>query len=189
MPLSSKSKIVFVLGLIAFGILSRVLPHAWNFTPITAIVLFSAAYFGIVYSLIIFLMVMVVSDLHLGFYEWHIMLAVYGSFAIASLIGLLLKNKSMGVVFMGTISSSVLFFAITNWAVWQFSTLYSHSLSGLLQSYVMALPFFRNSLAGDVCYSGFLFGAYELYSKLKLKPNQSFQIASAKFNFSGKRLR
>ena len=50
---------------------------------------------------------------------------------------------------------------VTNYAVWQFSPWYEKSLAGLLESYTLALPFFRNTLLGDLFYSAVLFGAYE----------------------------
>ena len=160
--MSKKEAISISLILIIIGVTSRLLPHLWNTTPISAIALFSTAYIGLRYSSVIFISIMLVSDLFLGFYQWPIMLSVYGSFALAILIGSLLeKKRTMGLIFKCTLASSILFFVITNFAVWQFSTMYSHSFSGLLQSYFMALPFFRNSLLGDIFYAGILFGAYE----------------------------
>lgn len=106
---------------------------------------------------------MVLTDALIGFYQWQIMLAVYGSFALAGLIGLMLRNrKNPRRIFASALSSSVLFFFITNWAVWQFGSLYIHSFSGLIQSYVMAIPFFKYSLAGDLFYTGAFFGVFEL---------------------------
>jgi hypothetical protein len=105
---------------------------------------------------------MFVSDIFIGFYSWPIMLSVYGSFFIASLLGEYIKNhKNVGSIAVVTLSSSIIFFLITNWAVWQFGTMYAHSWQGLLDSYLMAIPFFRNSLVGDIFYAGLLFGAYE----------------------------
>jgi hypothetical protein len=159
----SKKELIFVtLFLIIVGVVSRLLPHPWNTTPLTAIAIFSSAYLGFRYSFVIFLTTMVVADISLGFYQWQVMLAVYGSFLLASLIGLLMrKKKTAGLVFVSAISSSVIFFLITNWAVWQFGSMYTHSFSGLLQSYYMAIPFFKNALAGDIIYSGIFFGAFE----------------------------
>ena len=161
-PLSTLAP-AFVFLLIVFGVASRFLPHAWNFTPITAIALFASAYLGARYSLAAMFSILFISDLFIGFYQWQIMIAVYGSFALAGLIGCLMKGKkSVGLVFIGTIGSSLAFFLITNWAVWQFGAMYEHSFAGLFQSYVMALPFFRNSLVGDLFYTGAFFGGFEM---------------------------
>jgi hypothetical protein len=53
---------------------------------------------------------------------------------------------------------------ITNFAVWAFGGLYPHSLTGLTECYFLAIPFFRNTLLGDLFYSGAFFGGYELIS-------------------------
>ena len=105
---------------------------------------------------------MLISDLFIGFYEWPLMIAVYGCFALTGLLGALIKkHKSVETVLFGSIIASVLFFLATNWAVWQFSPWYAKSWSGLIQCYTLALPFFRNTLLSDIFYVAVLCGAYE----------------------------
>ncbi len=164
----SKKYLFLTLGiLVALGVVGRLMPHAANTTPITAIALFISAYFGIRYSIPIIICLMLVSDFFIGFYSLSIMLSVYGSLIVAGLLGAFLqKGKTFNSTFTLTISSSLIFFLVTNWAVWQFGTMYEHSFSGLMQSYLMAIPFFKNSLVGDIFYSGLLFGVYELCSLL-----------------------
>jgi hypothetical protein len=157
--MNTKTSLLIATLLVLVGVLGRLLPHAPNLTPITAIALFSTAYLSLRYSSVIFLVTMVVADVFIGFYQWQIMVAVYGSFLLAACIGLLVRKRAtFGAIVGGTISASVVFFLITNWAVWQFGTMYEHSISGLMQSYIMALPFFRNALVGDMLYTGLLFG-------------------------------
>jgi hypothetical protein len=113
-----------------------------------------------------------VSDLLIGFYNPKMMTAVYLSFALVVGIGLYVRRKkSFSRILAGTFLGSVLFFLITNAAVWGFGTMYVLNLTGLLQSYSMAIPFFRNSLLGDLFYTGILVGAmeYVLYANKKLK--------------------
>lgn len=62
----------------------------------------------------------------------------------------------------GSLAGSILFFLITNWAVWAFGELYTKDLGGLLMSYTMGLPFFRNTLLGDLFYVAVFFGIAEL---------------------------
>jgi hypothetical protein len=66
--------------------------------------------------------------------------------------------KVLGV----TLLASVQFYLITNFAVWAFGTMYPLSISGLFASYINALPFFRNTIFGDLSYVAGLFGLYEL---------------------------
>lgn len=165
--------------LIAFGVVSRFLPHAFNFTPVTAIALFVSVYFGLRYSLVTLIGIMLISDVFIGFYHWQMMIAVYGSFALSAILGTFINKQSVRTIAVSTLGSSLVFYAVTNWAVWQFGTMYEHSFSGLMQSYIMAIPFFKNSLAGDLVYTTVLFGvmyALSTYSVRRSKvPAFSYQ--------------
>ncbi len=161
---NSLTKIIIPALLITLGFISRLLPHPANFAPIGAIALFGGLYLPKKWALILPLAVMFVSDLFIGFYSWQIMSAVYASFVLMGIIGFLIRNKkSFSKVLGGTILGSVLFFIITNAAVWMFGTMYTHDFSGLIQSYFMALPFFKNSLLGDLFYVGVMVGGFEVY--------------------------
>ena len=158
------------LLLILLGFAARLLPHPANFAPIGAIALFGGLYLLKRWAIVLPILAMFVSDIFIGFYSWQIMLAVYTSFVLMGMIGLLVKNnKSVANVVGGTILGSALFFLITNGAVWQFGTMYTHNLAGLLQSYFMALPFFKNSLLGDLFYVGVMIGGFEVYQLLIAK--------------------
>ena len=74
----------------------------------------------------------------------------------------LLKKVSVGRIIAGSLGASVLFFLLTNFAVWAGNTVtYPMTLGGLLLCYEAALPFFTNTVAGDLVYCGVMFGAYE----------------------------
>jgi hypothetical protein len=89
------------------------------------------------------------------------MLSVYASFALCSIIGLWLRKHQSALPIIGaSLVSSTLFFLITNAAVWKFQKMYPHTLAGLGQSYTMALPFFRNTLIGDLVFTGLFFGIF-----------------------------
>lgn len=150
--------------LVVIGVAARLLPHAPNVTPLTAIALFAATYLGIRYAGMVLLATMVVSDLWIGAYSPGVMASVYGSLIIAAAIGLLVKkNVNVLTAGAGALGASVIFFIITNAAVWAFTPMYAHNFAGLMQSYTMAIPFFKNSLMGDLGYTAVLFGALELY--------------------------
>lgn len=150
------------LMLMLFGFAMRLLPHAPNFAPIGAIALFGGMYLPKRLALILPLGAMLLSDAIIGFYSWQIMLSVYGSFALMGSIGLFLRrHKQFSLILGGTLAGSILFYLITNAAVWAFGTMYPLTLAGLIQSYVNALPFFRNTILGDLFYVGLLAGSYE----------------------------
>ncbi len=146
------------------AVILRFLPHLPNFAPITALALFGGAYLqNKKLAVALPLAAMGFSDYFIGFYHLPIMASVYLSFAFSGLLGLWLKKrKDLGNVLGITFLASIQFYLITNFAVWAFGTMYPHTGAGLLASYVNALPFFRNTLLGDLFYVGVMFGAYEL---------------------------
>jgi hypothetical protein len=152
-----------VVVFIFLAAIARFVPHAPNFTPIAAIALFGGVYLNKKYALILPMAAMLISDYFLGFYDFKLMLSVYLGFVLIGLVGLLVrKNKNLFTIIGGTIMGSVLFFVVTNFAVWAFYNWYPHNLSGFVQCFAMAIPFFRNSLLGDLFYVAVLFGSYEL---------------------------
>ena len=165
-------KIFYPLLVIVIASFVRLLPHPPNFSPIAAMALFSGVYLSKKYALIIPVIAIFVSDIFLGFHST--IPFVYGSFLITGLIGLWLKkHHDFKSVVAGTLLSSVLFFVITNFGVWLVGNLYQKNITGLVQSYVMAIPFFRNSLIGDLFFTGIFFGSYQaIFSK---KFNQAIE--------------
>lgn len=151
--------VIFIL----VGVIFRILPHPWNFTPISAMALFGGVYLSRKVALILPLAAMLISDYFIGFYEIEIMASVYLSFLFVVLLGYLIKKyKKWYTVLGGSILGSVLFFLITNFAVWAFASWYPRDLAGLAMSYILALPFFRNALIGDLFYVAIFFGTFEI---------------------------
>lgn len=179
-------RFIVLVSIVAAAAVYRLLPHPANLAPVGAIALFGGAYFGSrVAAFFVPLLSLWISDLVLNnfiyqeyfpsftlFYEgfaWQ-----YGAFAGVTFIGFLIKNKVNAVnVISASVAGSVLFFVISNFGVWIGSTMYSHTFSGLMACYTMAIPFFQNTLFGDAIFSIVAFGAFELlksrYTLLKLK--------------------
>lgn len=180
MKISEKNlKFIVALFFVLIGVSLRLVPHAPNFTPIVAIALFGGVYFSKKIAVVLPVLAMLVSDVFIGFYDFKIMAAVYGSFVLCAILGFWLKNhKKWNTIAGAAILSSVLFFVVTNFAVWAFSPWYAKTFSGIAQCFVMALPFFRNSLLGDIFYTGVFFGAYEfamvlVRKKFEIKANSA----------------
>ncbi|HAH04414.1 MAG: hypothetical protein UV78_C0008G0011 [Parcubacteria group bacterium GW2011_GWA2_43_17] len=159
----NKIFIIISLLLLAFiGVVMRLVPHPANFTPVFAIALFAGFYLSKKWSLILPLAIMLIGDFFIGFYDWKLMLVVYGSIALAGLIGLATRNnRNIFTVATATLLASIVFFLTTNLAVWYFSSWYSHDWTGLFQCYTLAVPFFKNSLLGDLFFVSLFFGGYE----------------------------
>lgn len=156
-----KPEIIIAFIIITIGIITRFLPHVPNFVPITAIALFAGRYLPKKIAIIAPLLIMLVTDYFIGFHE--VMIFVYGGILLAAILGVTLKKKpSWGKIFGATLASSIAFFIITNFGVWIMNSWYPHTFAGLAQCFVMAIPFFRNSLLGDFFYVTVFFGAYEM---------------------------
>jgi len=156
-------KNLLALGLIILAITLRFLPHLPNFAPITALALFAGVYFRGYWAYLLPLLAMIISDIFLGFHST--MFFVYFSLLLTVGIGALARSrKNPATVIAGTLLGSILFFVITNFGVWLTTSWYSPGIDGLIKCYYMALPFFRNSLTGDLFYAIILFGAYETAS-------------------------
>lgn len=169
------NRIAILTGIIFAGALMRLIPHWPNFTPIAAMALFGGAYYGRKYlAFAIPLLAMFVSDLVIGFHEG--MAAVYIAFSITVGIGLLLRSRiNVFTVAGASLTSSVIFFLVTNFAAWLTSPqLYAGNFGGLMQAYAAGLVFFNdgsygisffmNEVVGGLFYNTMFFGAFYLAS-------------------------
>ena len=130
---------------------SRLIPHPWNFTPILAVGIFSGFYFkNFILSLFIVVFSMFLGDLYLGFHST--MFFTYISLSVAVVIGLFIKHFKFTEILFSGLVSSVCFFIITNFGAWLTLEMYEKNFDGLLQSYVLALPFFHNTLISTFLY-------------------------------------
>lgn len=161
----SKTEIIVCLALVLLIVVSRLMGHAWNFTVVGGVAIFAGAYFSQRYLAITTVVAgLLVSDAVIGFHNQ--MFEVYLAYALAVGVGYFLTLQSKRSVRLGaSLFAAVLFFAITNFAVWYGGQLYPLTFDGLMQSYLMGLPFFRNQLAADVIST---FALFELALAMKL---------------------
>jgi hypothetical protein len=159
---ANHSRILALLTAILAAALLRLMPHPPNFSPIGAMALFSGAYLGRrAIALAAPLAAMVLSDLVLGFYSgvWITYLAIA---AIVLVAWIALSRLSVLRLGLAAIASSVVFFLISNFGTWALSGMYSHTASGLAACYLAAIPFFQNTVAGDLFYTTLLFGGFKV---------------------------
>jgi hypothetical protein len=170
-----------ILATIVFiAALSRLIPHTFNvahlfnFSPVGALALFGGAYFGKKYlGFLLPFFALWLSNLLLDniffsqYYSGFVWMAnweVYFTFALIVVLGTLMLKKISPLRLIGaSLSASVLFFIVTNFFVWAFGEgiMYPLTGEGLLTCYIAAIPFFWNTLAGDLIFVTLLFGAFE----------------------------
>jgi hypothetical protein len=160
-----------ILGLILLAVVGRLIPHP-DFTPIMAVALFAGATLPTRIANVVPLAALIASDLLLGYALDWMALVVYGCLLASVGIGQwLATHRTWSRTGLAAVAGSVVFYLVTNFAVWVESReLYAHTVDGLLQCYVMAIPFFRNSLAGDLFWTALLFGLYEAGSNRLKSP-------------------
>ncbi len=174
--LKLQTGLVIVMTLLAA--LSRLIPHPPNFTPLGAMALFGAAYFSRKYlAFLIPLAAWWISDIILnnlvyaklypeiyqGF-SWMGNPVIYLCLGFIVLIGWVLLKKVNTIRLIGAATiAAVAFFLITNFNSMLTSPLYTKDFNGLLESYIAGIPFFRNTLVGNLIYSALLFGVYEWF--------------------------
>ena len=160
------SRLAYLIGIIAFAALFRILPHPPNVAPIAAMALFAGASFDDRrLAWLVPLAALLVSDVVIGL---HATLPfVYLAFGLTVLIGFALRGRVGFVnVTLAALGSSVLFFVITNFGTWAMQDLYPKTPAGLLACYTAAIPFFRNTVFGDLAFAALLFGAGYLLNLL-----------------------
>lgn len=152
------NKYVFIISAIFLAIFSRFLPHLPNFTPIAAIALLSSKGFNNQWwAYLIPIISLFISDLIIGLHGT--IPFVYLSFVLIAYLGSRVKRIGLGTVLL----SSMVFFLVSNFGVWLLH--YPTNLSGLVQCYTLALPFFLNTILGDLVYSVLLI--YPFYALQK----------------------
>jgi hypothetical protein len=150
--------------LIGIDVVARIAPHAPDFTPVAATGLFAAAVLRVrAVALLVPVGGMLLGDAVLGFYDWRVMTAVYAMLALPALAACWssrLRRPAAAVALL--LTNSLMFFLVTNFAVWAFSPLYAANAAGLVKCYFAALPFLKNMAAGDLFWCLVLFGSFGL---------------------------
>ena len=166
----SKKKIQYFLlpiSLILILSLSRLIPHPYNFTPILAVGIFSGYYFkNFILSSFIVISSMAIGDLFLGFH--NTMFFTYASLAVAVSFGIMIKKFNFPEILLSGLLGSIVFFVVTNFGSWIFLDMYEKNFSGLLQSYLLAIPFFHNTLISTLLYLTVLKLVFDYAEKKKI---------------------
>ncbi len=172
-------KQIFFYFLIILAVVLRLLPHPMNFAPIGALGLFAGAYLSDRRSWLVPVLALFISDFFIGFYNIFIMLSVYLSFALSAFVGRCTLSKRRTVIRIGisATASATILFVLSNFTLWATGLYYPLTMDGLIFCFVRAIPFYGNTLAGDLFYAGILFGSWEYAGRYWLKRDGETQPA------------
>ncbi|ROQ24766.1 DUF6580 family putative transport protein [Gallaecimonas pentaromativorans] len=153
-------RLTTLISIIALCALYRVLPHPWNVSPVAAMALFAGAHFQTrAMAVLVPLAAMAVSDLLLGLHPT--LPFVYGALVVTVALGFWVgKDISPARVLAGSLSGSLLFFFVTNAAVWLVGDFYPSGINGLWQALAAGVPFFQYTLLGDLVFNALFFGLF-----------------------------
>jgi hypothetical protein len=163
--------------LILLAIAGRLIPHPDNFTPVAAVALFGGAVLPGWRAIAVIVAALLLSDLLQGFSPNVLSLGVYGAFLAGVVLGRLIKwQPSIPTLGAAALGNSLMFFIISNFVVWALphglsEVNYAHTPDGLLECYVMALPFLRNAIAGDAFWTLLLFGLFS-FGRVRLEAGE-----------------
>ena len=152
-------KEIFPISLILILAFARLIPHPWNFTPVIAVAILSGYFFKNIYlSFSILLISMLIADVFLGFYEN--MIFVYISLLLIAFVFFKISKKiNFKNLFIYSFAGSLIFFVISNFGVWILGSPgvdnlpYDKNLNGLIECYILAIPFFGNTFISTVIFS------------------------------------
>ncbi|MBA3829753.1 MAG: hypothetical protein H0X33_12505 [Taibaiella sp.] len=168
---NNKINIALAIGLVLMTATARIVyreMHMFNFAPIAAIGLFSGAVIkDRRLAFLVALLSQFVADMYFqlftntpGFYGIS-QLFTYGALLAVTFLGTRMNSIKALPVLGYTIAASTIFFIISNLGVYACGW-WGYSFNGFTTTYIMAIPFFKNTLAGDMIGSVFLFGGYFL---------------------------
>ncbi|MCD6011541.1 MAG: hypothetical protein K0Q79_1403 [Flavipsychrobacter sp.] len=176
---NNKLSILIAAGLIIMAGAARIINHEmhlYNFAPVCALGLFSGAVIKdkkIAFLLPILAQLM--GDIYIslftqwpGFYGIE-QACVYTALLLVTVMGTVMNQPKALKVLGYTLAGAVVFFLVSNFGVFLAMSFgktdlyhYGTGFTGLVNTYVAAIPFFKHTLIGEFSGSILLFGAYYL---------------------------
>ncbi len=180
------------LILVAFAVLLRLLPTldlTWsNLAPFTAIAFCGAVYVRRTWFWVVSFLALELSDLYLNWFHareygfhWDLGGFVLRSLCFGLAVGLgrwVSRRKSWLWLLNGSLLGAVLFYLITNTQSWWADPFYAKSLAGWWQALTVGHPeypptilFFKNTLFGDLLFTGLFSGVMEWMARRADEPS------------------
>ena len=148
------------IGIFILLAVSRFIPHPPNFTNLLALSFYVPLFLGISFIPVI-IFSFLVTDLYFGFHST--LFFTWGSVALIGYLSVYFKG-STAKRFLGVSSAAILFFIVSNFGVWV-SGGYGYTMGGLINCYILAIPFFWGTLSSTIIYAIIIEFAYKIYLK------------------------
>lgn len=152
--------LALVAFLIGFDVTARLLPHVPGVWPVAASALFAGRTLRSPWlAFVVPLGAVAASNLVLPGDHWQVLLTVAGAMCVPAALGMLARRWSgVAPTAAAMVVSSLVFFGLSNLAVWAFGSLYPMTLQGLADCYIAAIPFLDRTVLGDLAWAAALFG-------------------------------
>ena len=184
-----KPRLFVILALLAVSVAARLIPYVlaqfgmalepgsttypWNLSPFLPICLFGGAMFARArMAYLVPFAAWLLGDLGIwaltGRSDWAFYAhqpVIYLSFALVAFIGFALRReRSWKRVAGAGLGASLGFFVLSNFGVWAFGggAIYPLNFAGLVECYVMAIPYLRNTLVSMAVFLPVLFSRVTL---------------------------
>jgi len=175
----NKTKFLVAFFLIIFGVIGRLFMVEFikipNLEIITSFSLIAGAMLGGIFTLIVPLSIIAITDIYLG--NTSVLIFTWSAFTVIGIFGWFLrKRKKFNLRFIGEMAgmgiiSSLFFYFYTNFGWWLLTNMYPHSLEGLIRCYIMGLPFLKTNLLGNILFvpifSSLVLFSWKYYSALR----------------------
>jgi len=156
----------------------RFLPHPMAFTPVGAALLFFGArgprrHTWLPLALLAASDVILTTLVYRYPFTWD-HFVTWAWYAGMLWLGTTLRRNSGAVRIMGSaLAGSIVFFLVSNFAVWAAWEMYPRSFAGLMTCYDAGLPFFRRAVEGDLLFTATMFAAPVILHSLSSRLHKS----------------
>jgi hypothetical protein len=168
---------------IILAVLTRFIPHPWNFSPVYGALLFGGANMNKRESIWFSAITLGASDVVLTKYIYHLdigwgELIQMTAFVSIAMIGWILK-KHFSIVRLGVacLAAPLSFYLISDFGVWLGFNSYPHTWNGLLACYVAAIPYQGRITASTALFAVIFFGAQQIYDRYVTRQKHSQALA------------
>ena len=141
-------QVSILLGIFMAIAISRFVPHPPNFTSLIALSFYVPAILGLSYIPAVILS-FAITDIVIGYHT-----GTFFTWGSVFLIGIIAQSFSKTLIsrLSGALIGALIFFLVTNFGVWA-SGMYGYTVSGFIDCYFLAIPFFAYSLISTIMFS------------------------------------